>query len=294
MGILDEAIRDHLDLKRKGGTPQPDLQRLEDEAFGPPSRPGDGGTATATAEPEALKSPPASEEREAGVSERSGEVSSPGAVQEPPAETVHADLPGPEAPPEGRPEPGGESLFHDFAAEEGLVSPTKEPEPPAAAPEQPSTEPPTAEPPSDEVRFEDTQPHDMQAELDVPRTAPEASPAKDESADATPSEGLEADEDSLELHLDEDELEPSTGSEGPADAPPEETPSDSGAVIEVVEEDVELEVEIEEVPEEDEKDEKDEEDEDVLEETPEFLRDTPEHDRLWFEQRPPKDFDFDE
>jgi hypothetical protein len=34
-------------------------------------------------------------------------------------------------------------------------------------------------------------------------------------------------------------------------------------------------------------------DEDVLEETPEFLQDTPEHDRLWFEQRPPKDFDFD-
>ncbi|MGC8468244.1 MAG: hypothetical protein ACP5M3_08570, partial [Acidithiobacillus sp.] len=32
--------------------------------------------------------------------------------------------------------------------------------------------------------------------------------------------------------------------------------------------------------------------EDVLEETPDFLHDTPEHDRLWFEQRPPKDFDF--
>jgi len=32
---------------------------------------------------------------------------------------------------------------------------------------------------------------------------------------------------------------------------------------------------------------------DVLEETPEFLQETPEHDRLWFEQKPPKDFDFD-
>jgi hypothetical protein len=32
---------------------------------------------------------------------------------------------------------------------------------------------------------------------------------------------------------------------------------------------------------------------DVLEETPEFLQDTPDHDRLWFEQRPPRDFDFD-
>jgi outer membrane biosynthesis protein TonB len=34
-------------------------------------------------------------------------------------------------------------------------------------------------------------------------------------------------------------------------------------------------------------------DEDVLEETPDFLQDTPEHDRLWFEQKPPRDFDFD-
>ena len=31
---------------------------------------------------------------------------------------------------------------------------------------------------------------------------------------------------------------------------------------------------------------------DELEETPEFLEDAPEHDKLWFEQKPPKDFDF--
>jgi hypothetical protein len=41
MGILDEAIRQHLDLKRRQGADQDELQRLEDEAFGPPSRPGD-------------------------------------------------------------------------------------------------------------------------------------------------------------------------------------------------------------------------------------------------------------
>jgi len=33
------------------------------------------------------------------------------------------------------------------------------------------------------------------------------------------------------------------------------------------------------------------EEDDMLEETPEFLQDTPDHDRLWFEQRPPRDFD---
>jgi hypothetical protein len=36
------------------------------------------------------------------------------------------------------------------------------------------------------------------------------------------------------------------------------------------------------------------EEEDVLEETPDFLQETPEHDRLWFEQKPPRDFDFDD
>jgi hypothetical protein len=32
----------------------------------------------------------------------------------------------------------------------------------------------------------------------------------------------------------------------------------------------------------------------VLEETPDFLQETPEHDKLWFEQKPPRDFDFDD
>jgi hypothetical protein len=36
----------------------------------------------------------------------------------------------------------------------------------------------------------------------------------------------------------------------------------------------------------------DDEAEDELEDTPDFLQETPEHDRLWFEQKPPKDFDF--
>ena len=31
---------------------------------------------------------------------------------------------------------------------------------------------------------------------------------------------------------------------------------------------------------------------DPLEATPDFLEETPEHDRLWFEQKPPKDFEF--
>jgi hypothetical protein len=41
MGTLDDAIRQHLDLKRRRGATDSELQRLEDEAFGPPSRPGE-------------------------------------------------------------------------------------------------------------------------------------------------------------------------------------------------------------------------------------------------------------
>ena len=47
-------------------------------------------------------------------------------------------------------------------------------------------------------------------------------------------------------------------------------------------------------PEADEEDaeESEEGDEDVLADTPEFLKDQPEDDELWFEQGEPKDFDF--
>ena len=57
---------------------------------------------------------------------------------------------------------------------------------------------------------------------------------------------------------------------------------------------VEYEPELEPDPEpEPEPEPRDEREEDVLEETPDFLQETPEHDRLWFEQKPPRDFDLD-
>jgi hypothetical protein len=54
-----------------------------------------------------------------------------------------------------------------------------------------------------------------------------------------------------------------------------------------------LDEERDEVPSEESLDRPKPEEEDVLEETPDFLQETPEHDRLWFEQRPPRDFDWD-
>src|SRR4029077_14788966 len=45
MGILDEAIREHLELKRAHGADDSELKQLEDDAFGPPQRPGAAGDA---------------------------------------------------------------------------------------------------------------------------------------------------------------------------------------------------------------------------------------------------------
>ncbi len=148
MGLLDDAIRDHLELKRRHGAAEDEVRRQEQEALGPPRR---------------------------------GEV------------------PEPLAPP----------------APEGVEVPEA-----AATPDDVTPEPPAP----------------------AAYAAPAPTPAEPEPA---PAEDLYEDE----PWLDE-----------PAPAPPPE-PAAEG--------------------------------DDVLEATPEFLQETPEHDRLWFEQKPPKDFDFD-
>ena len=68
---------------------------------------------------------------------------------------------------------------------------------------------------------------------------------------------------------------------GATQHPPPSEPFDHGE--ETAEYDIEREL----------KKESEREGDEILEETPEFLQDTPEHDRLWFEQKPPRDFDFD-
>jgi hypothetical protein len=308
MGILDDAIRDHLELKRKGGTQESDLQRLEDEAFGPPSRPGDAPGAVATAErpegltPETGDEPlePQTGESDAPAPEASGP---PEAAAPPPGATgsaPQAEASAERSEPEVGAEPEGGVVFHDFAAEEGLVGPRADaaPAPPVEQEQVPEveeaepSEPRTPAPePADEASLDDTQPHDVEAGFGAAQERPESPPA-----DPVEANEIELDDD-LELHLDEEDLEtsgsdkqaePETGG-GEAPGGPELTVVEEE---EVVEEDVEVvEGEVEE-PREDSPEDADEED--VLEETPDFLRETPEHDRLWFEQKPPKDFDFDE
>ena len=288
MGILDDAIRDHIDLKRRRGTDEPEIKRLEDEAFGPPGRPDASGaagpTASAVAEPPAETASPEITPEDLGLESISETAES--------EETPPPDGPAPEPPPEPAPDPGpeptgegGEVVFHDFAAEEGLVSRRAASEAmessdpveralaqPAAeeeVPEPPSAEEPKAEAteakPADEApapTSEDTQVHDMAKELDL-----DTGERKDAEPDAREPDAGGAGEASPELEVEELDIELD---DEDIDLGDTEGESEGGS------------------------DGDGEDGEDVLEETPEFLRDAPESDRLWFEQGKPQDFDFDE
>src|SRR4051794_23608312 len=102
MGILDEAIREHLELKRRRGATDSELQRLEDEAFGPPSRPGE---------------PDFPEQGDEAAAQSGNGVASEGAVAESPSAPEAQTAP----PSEGEP---------------------REPEPPVEGSEEPAEEPP--------------------------------------------------------------------------------------------------------------------------------------------------------
>jgi hypothetical protein len=243
MGILDDAIRQHLDLKRRLGADHDELKRLEDEAFGPPSRPG---------EPDF----PSSEDDGAEASTGEGV-----AVEDRPADAPSEHAPEPDADADlvGAPdlpeEPGDGSA--------GDVSGGG----PAEAPgfyDQSDSEP------SEQPGAEGEPDLDLELDLDLDDEA-EITPAPP-TADP-PIESLDTVEHPYEGAIGE----PGGGDEGEGEAVPAEGEAEDEGDEEVVEGEIT----------DDEGD-----DEDVLEETPEFLRDAPEDDELWFEQGEPKDFDF--
>ena len=209
MGILDDAIREHLELKRKHGAAEEEVTRQEAEALGPARR------EMGAAEPPPDQVPAAAPEP----------VAEPAPV-EPIPDPLHAD-PHPHADTHVHPDPGGPP--HEFAE-------------PAVHPDPDAPPPPVAPPP---VFHED----DPAA---PPPPVPGFAPAEADAGDTAPLE--------------------------PADYPETALPPDRRATTALpsISEDDEPPAA------------------DVLEETPEFLQETPEHDRLWFEQKPPRDFDFDD
>ncbi|MCW2967949.1 MAG: hypothetical protein JWM71_1721 [Solirubrobacteraceae bacterium] len=215
MGLLDDAIREHLELKRRRGADSSEVARQEQEAFGPPRR-EDFHTAQAVVD---VHDEPA--------------LDDPG--------TFAAEAP---------------TSLHAVPAEPATeAEPHVQHEPPA-----PHGDPADALPPAHEEHLPAAEPHPV-AEHQVVQPPP--APLVPEPI-AQPTREFDA-----------SELREATETHEPAPTPepvPEPEPAPPA-------------------PRADEEEESSE-DADVLEETPEFLQETPEHDRLWFEQRPPRDFDF--
>ena len=265
MGILDDAIREHLDLKRRQGAEDSELARLEDEAFGPPSRPGDpdfpeegaqASTDTALADPPSEEAAIAAPEEAPAAQEPQTPIGAPEPPSEPAAEPEQA----------GFYDHGVDELDLDLDAEplappEPAAPPAEPPTPVPEAEAPPAPEPPPAPPVEPPIESLDTVEH-------TPTFEP-------------PIESL----DTVEHHF-EEAIE-DTGEAEAAALPPATETDERDAVEPPVEDTGEVEVVEGELEVEEEGDE-----EDVLEETPEFLRDQPEDDELWFEQGEPKDFDF--
>ena len=252
MGILDDAIREHLELIRRHGTPDSEVARLEDEAFGPPTRPDEADFA---------------DSGDAHAAGNGNGVAMEAAVEEPgPGEpAAHEDvttlLPTEGAgdssePGTGLEEPTGAHIAQEPESEDMLI----EPEPQAPDPEH---EEPAAE---------------EHAIIEDPALEADDAPAEPESEEhpvaepegTTPLEpaieSLDTVEHPFHEEIVDDEEEPQE----------EASPSDEYAVEDEASEHVQEE----------------EEEDDVLADTPEFLKDAPEDDELWFEQGKPKDFDF--
>jgi hypothetical protein len=308
MGILDDAIREHLELIRRHGAADSEVQRLEDEAFGPPTRPDEADF------PESEKALAAS---------GNGVATEPG-TEEPGPEgaAMHEDattlMPAEErdeiAPPAEQPEPSEEGIAaavdaEPESAEEEALPVADEP----AAEVHPVVEKPGPEPhdePSDELSapveegttlYDQSQDElDIDLDLQVAESSGAATPSEEAPLEEVPPEEPPHDE---PLHEEHDVAEPegSTPLEPPIESletaehpfpdeitDPEEPheedpPSDELAVPEEAAPAAE--------PEE-EGDGEGGEDEDPLADTPDFLKDAPEDDELWFEQGEPKDFDF--
>jgi hypothetical protein len=207
MGLLDDAIREHLDLKRRRGADPTEIERAEREALGPVRR--------------------------------SPELPADELISHSPDEDALVDEPGEALPPEYEASDEGEDWepLHENVGLRERASLDHEDLPPYA-PDIPS---PAGEPtpaPEPEPRLHDPADHAPTSADGPPEVEPRVQPH--------PADPPRPDADQLERETEEYELEPGDEAEG-----------------------------------------------DMLESTPEFLQDAPDHDRLWFEQRPPRDFDFD-
>jgi hypothetical protein len=145
MGLLDDAIREHLELKRRRGADPDEVARQEDEALGDPRR---GEFAQPDAAPAVPDAAPVAEPEPAAEAAPIAEPEAEPLAEEP--EPVAEDEPA--APPAPRDEPW---LDDDDRPEPVLHQPTAEFTPPDVEPE-PEVVRPDEEPPADEDVLEET------------------------------------------------------------------------------------------------------------------------------------------
>jgi len=107
MGLLDDAIKEHLELKRKRGADAEEVARLEQEALGPPQR-GEFAGATAPAQP----AEPDSEVADAPLPDAPEETVAPEPEPAPEPVVEPEPEPEPQRPPEPEPEPKPEPSDH--------------------------------------------------------------------------------------------------------------------------------------------------------------------------------------
>jgi hypothetical protein len=317
MSILDDAIREHLELKRQHGADESELKRLEDEAFGPPGRPDQpDGLAEAPTEFMAAEATEVAESTGQAQEEARRRINIADLQEAPEQAPSQQEEPPESAEPEQAPQvEATESVAPD--AESGPVAPAEDPAQAAPPAEE---EPPETDETEDDrhaIAEQPTEFFDVEADMgteDAPATeAP--SPSDEEIVEAEASEPkLAPVEPATEIYA--------SRTEAPGEAPAgeydedEEFWSDQRLSEEL---DQALEAPLTEehdapapaaeptAPLFEQGDAKgeggepggDESEsqgghEDVLEDTPDFLEDAPEDDELWFEQRPPKDFDFDD
>ena len=224
MGILDEAIRQHLELKRRQGAADDELKRLEDEAFGPPTRPGEpdfpeqqpeGGVEEDGGETDVDTETPAPEPAEASVAPSGLEESRETPAAEPIEDGGGVDQAMPDAAREEAPESVldhvGEESFElgeidlDLDQELDRVREIDEPEDAGLqAPDRAgSEEPPLPSPGEPPVESLDTVEHHVEEAFDQPAPAEEAveEPAPEGAPEEPPpaeGEGDEGTEDVLE------------------------------------------------------------------------------------------------
>ena len=150
MGVLEDAIREHLDLRRRQGVTDEELRRQEDEALGPARREKPVAEAAESAEPEGAAETALLEPEDAPVAEAPPTTAS---TLEPEEELEPA--PEPEVAPAPVEDPAPEAVEEGPPAEHPEAGPV-EPAPPMVEAAPPVTEP--EPPPTDQTAIHEPSP----------------------------------------------------------------------------------------------------------------------------------------